>query len=81
MTIFGIFLAVRFGTGLSPRTMIFLLKFSPIYVISRVIKDSIMTATIKQKIDKTQTRFSKNLAKSVLWSGPYKMPISVLLIR
>ena len=37
-TIFGICLAFRFGTSLWPRTMIFLLKFSPIYVLSRDIK-------------------------------------------
>ena len=61
--------------------MIFLLKLSPIYVLSRDINDFVMTVTIKSKINTTQTGFSKNLAKFVLWSGPYKMPVSVLLIR
>ena len=37
-----------------------------------------MAVTIELKINTMQTRFSKNLAKSALWSGPYKMPISVL---
>ena len=62
-------------------TMIFLLKFSLIYVLSRDIKDFVMTVTIKSKINTTHTGLSKNLAKFVLWSGLYKMQISVLLIR
>ena len=39
------------------------------------------TVTIKPKINTKQSRFSQNLAKSVLWSGPYKIPISALLKR
>ena len=78
---FGHFQTVRFGMSLWHRTVILLPKFSPIYVLSRVIKNFKMTVTIEPKINKTQTRFSKNLAKSVFWSGPYKMQISVLLIR
>ena len=40
-----------------------------------------VAAIIKPKINTTQTRISKILAKSAFWSGPYKMLISVLLIR
>ena len=58
----------------------FLLKFSPIYVLSRDIKEFFVAVTIKPKINSTQTRSSKNLAKSALWFGPYKMQISFLLI-
>ena len=39
--------------------MSFLLKFILIYVLSHVIKDLVMTVTIKPKIDTTQTRFPK----------------------
>ena len=46
------------------RTMIYSLKFSPIYVIAGVIKDVVMTLTIKPNSDTTQTRFSKNLQKT-----------------
>ena len=59
----------------------FLLNFSPIYVLSHIIEDFVVTVIIKPKTDTTQTRFSKYLAKSLLWSGPYKMPNSVLLVR
>ena len=57
--------------------MIFLRKLSPIYVLLRVIKGFLMT--IMPKIDTERTRFSKNLAKSALWSG--QMPISALLVK
>ena len=60
---------------------LFFLEFSPNYVFSRVIKDFVMTVSIKLKIDTMQTRFPKNLVKFVLWPGPYKMLISVLPIR
>ena len=52
----------------------FLRKLSP-------IKDFFVTVTIQPKIDTIQIRFLKNLAKYLLWSGPCKMPILVLLIR
>ena len=55
--------------------MIFFLKFIPIYVHLRVIRDFVITVTIMPKIDTTLTRFSKDLAKSVLWSNPHKMKI------
>ena len=61
--------------------MIFLRKCSPIYALLHKIKDIFIKVTIEPKINTTQTRFSKNLAKSTLCSGPYKMMISVLLIR
>ena len=61
--------------------MTFLFKFSQIYVLSPVIKDFVMTVTNKPKIDTTQTRLSKNLAKSALWTSPYKMSTSVLLVK
>ena len=51
------------------------MKFKPIYLLSRVINDFLMKVTIKLKINTTQTRFSKNLPKSALWPGPYKIPI------
>ena len=51
-----------------------------IYVLSRVIADFVIKVN-KPKFDTRQTRFLKNLSKSVLSSGPYKIPISVLLIR
>ena len=57
------------------------LKFCPIYLLLRDIKEFFIAVTIKPKSNTTQTRSSKNLAKCALWSGPYKMPISVLLIR
>ena len=62
-------------------TIIFLVKFSPMYVLSCDIKEITIRVTIKPKLNTTQTRSSKNLAKSALWSGPYKMPILVLQIR
>ena len=40
-----------------------------------------MTVTVELKINTTQTRFSKNLSKAALWSGPYKMLISIPLTR
>ena len=61
--------------------MIFSLKLIPIYVILGVMKDFFMSVTTKPKINTMQTKVSKNLAKSALWSYPYKVPISVLLIR
>ena len=51
-----------------------------IYVLSRVIADFVMKVNIKPKFDTRQKRFLTNLSKSVLSSGPYKIPISVLLI-
>ena len=41
----------------------------------------VITVIIELEINTIHTRFLKNLPKSALWSGPYKMPISVLLIR
>ena len=52
--------------------MIFLLKFSATYLLLRTVKDFVITITITPKIDTTQTRFLKSLAKSVLWSGQVK---------
>ena len=46
------------------RTTIYSLRFSPIHVIAGVIKDVVMTLTIKPNSDTTQTRFSKNLQKT-----------------
>ena len=60
------FEAVRFDRNLWPMKMIFLLKFSLIYVLSCDVKEFFVAATIKSKIITTQTRFSKILAKSAL---------------
>jgi len=56
--------------------MIFLLKFIPIYVLIRDVKDFVMTVTIKSKNNTTQTGISKNLAKFVLWSGHFNADFS-----
>ena len=83
--IFAIFEAVGFDASLWPVTMIFYKNlFQSMYflvikrIISRIYK-FLIAVTIKLKIDTTQTRSAKNLAKSALWSDPYKMLISFLI--
>ena len=49
-------------------TMIFVLKFSPFYGLSRDIKEFVIAVTIKLKINTMQTRSSKNLTKYALWT-------------
>ena len=57
--------------------MIFL-RVQSIFLL-RVIRIFFLDKNFKPNINTTQTRFLKNLAESTLWSGPFKMPISVLL--
>ena len=38
-----------------------------------------MAVNINQKIDTKQTKFSKNLSRSLLWSDHHKVPTSVLI--
>ena len=56
LMILGIFRAVCFGASISPRTLIFLLKISSMYVLSRAVRDSFMISSAEPIINTMQTR-------------------------
>jgi len=57
--------------------LIFLGKSRSMYSFLREVKDFYVSSVVQPNL----TKCRPNFAKIYLWSGPYKMPISVVLVR